>query len=577
MRDGVKIALDVCLPKELKTGEKLPTMLRQTRYWRSIGLRPLARAFVDEFQALGRIGELKKLFITHGYAWVDVDVRGSGASYGNRPFEWSPAEIRDGAEIVDWIIRQSWSNGKVGATGISYDGTSAELLQVNNHRAVKAVAPLFSLFDAYTDIAFPGGVHLSWFTENWGRLNALLDRNLLPPEAEKYKLLVTGVRPVDEDKDGSLLEGAIRDHVANWDVHRAASRIVFRDDVLSLSPQSSVSIDAFSPHTYLKDFRAADAAVYSFSGWFDGAYQHAAIKRFLSLSNPANKLIIGPWNHGGGENISPSSAGKSGFDWGGELLKFFDYHLKGIDTGIMREPRVHYFTMGEEKWKAADTWTAPARFTSYYFAADNTLSSDKSLETKATADAYRVDYTAGTGDRTRWDTLLGASIINAYPNRVEQDRKLLCYTSATLQQEAEVTGHPLITLYVHSTASDGAFFVYLEDVDEKGRVTYVTEGVLRALHRKISTDKPPFTDVVPYRSFKRADAASPPLKPGEVFEMAFDLLPTSYLFKRGHRIRVAIAGADKDHFAILPGNAPTLQIYRDAARASHIDLPIVKR
>jgi putative CocE/NonD family hydrolase len=572
MRDGVKIAVDLCLPEDIKQGERLPAILRQTRYWRSIGLRPVASAFIDQFQAQGRIGALKKLLIMHGYAWVDVDVRGSGASYGNRPFEWTPDEIRDGAEIVDWIIRQPWSNRRVGATGISYDGTAAELLQVNRHRAVKAVAPLFALFDAYTDIAFPGGVHLSWFTENWGRLNATLDRNMLPPEAEKYKLFVTGVKPVDEDLDGSLLAGAIRDHAANWDVHQAASRIVFRDD----APLSNlrVSIDTFSPHTYLKDLRSSGAAVYSFSGWLDGAYQHAAIKRFLSLSNPANKLIIGPWNHGGGENISPSSAGNSRFDWGGELLKFFDYYLKDIDTGIRREKRVHYFTMGEERWKATDTWPPAARVTSYYFAAGKFLSADRPLEMKA-SDLYHVNNLAGTGEQTRWNTLLGASIVHAYPNRAEQDLKLLYYTSAPLEQDAEVTGHPLVTLYVSSTASDGAFFVYLEDVDEQGRVTYVTEGMLRALHRKISTGPAPYVDVVPYHTFKSADAMK--LAPGKVSELLFDLLPTSYLFRKGHRLRVGVAGADKDHFAFIPGGEPSVQVYRDSRHASRIDLPVVKR
>src|SRR5215210_5744792 len=183
MRDGTRIAVDLYLPKALRDGERLPTILQQTRYYRSYVIRWPFSLFA------GGIRPSVKRFVESGYAYVCVDVRGSGASFGTRAQEWSPDEIRDGAEIVEWIIRQAWSNGKVGATGVSYDGTAAEFLLVNKHPAVKAVAPLFSLFDAYTDIAFPGGVHLSWFTENWGRLNALLDRNLLPPEAEKYKLL----------------------------------------------------------------------------------------------------------------------------------------------------------------------------------------------------------------------------------------------------------------------------------------------------------------------------------------------------------------------------------------------------
>ncbi|MCP3985717.1 MAG: CocE/NonD family hydrolase, partial [bacterium] len=159
--------------------------------------------------------------------------------------------------------------------------------------------------------------------------------------------------------------------------------------------------------------------------------------------------------------------------------------------------------------------------------------------------------------------------------------------------DLEVTGHPLATLYVTSTAEDGAVFVYLEDVDPDGNIAHVTEGMLRILHRRLSPAPMPMAGVaflmpgvpmiptpgasfrmpgVPYRTFDRADAA--PLNEGDVAELVFDLLPTSYLFERGHRIRVAIAGADKDHFALIPeGGPPTLQVFREANRASRITLP----
>ena|SRR5215469_2784802 len=68
----------------------------------------------------------RKLFLAQGYAWLDVDVRGTGASFGHRAYPWSPDEIRDGAEVIDWIVRQPWSNGKVGAIGTSYDGGAAD-------------------------------------------------------------------------------------------------------------------------------------------------------------------------------------------------------------------------------------------------------------------------------------------------------------------------------------------------------------------------------------------------------------------------------------------------------------------
>ena len=133
-----------------------------------------------------------------------------------------------------------------------------------------------------------------------------------------------------------------------------------------------------------------------------------------------------------------------------------------------------------------------------------------------------------------------------------------------------------MTLYVTSTHTDGAFFVYLEDIDEGGKVIYVTEGQLRAIHRKVSTDPPPYKILVPYHSFKKKDAM--PLVPGEMAELTFGLHPTSVLVKRGHRIRIAIAGSDKDTFARIPAEGtPVITVARNNQYASHIDLPVVSR
>jgi putative CocE/NonD family hydrolase len=133
-----------------------------------------------------------------------------------------------------------------------------------------------------------------------------------------------------------------------------------------------------------------------------------------------------------------------------------------------------------------------------------------------------------------------------------------------------------VRLYVSSTASDGNFFAYLEEVGASGDVIYVTEGQLRAIHRKLSEEEGLYRSAVPQRSFEKKDAM--PLVPGEVAELVFDLLPTSYLFKKGSSVRVALAGADKDHFALLKQEpAPTLTFHRNRAHASAIALPVVPR
>ncbi len=566
MRDGVRIAVDLHLPTGLKDGEQIPTILYQTRYVRSVEYRWPFNTFLHEPE------EIIENFVTRGYAWVQVDARGSGASFGTRPYPWSPDEVRDGAEIVDWIIAQPWSDGKVGSLGWSYTGTTSEFLLVNNHPAVKAVAPRFALFDAYTDIAFPGGVHIAWFTERWARFNSILDRNAFGELGLKPRLLVRGTRPADEDKDRSMLAAAIRDHEHNYDVHAQALEITFRDDI---SSSRLGTIDVFSPHTYLDRLNSSGAAVYSFSGWFDGAYQHAAIKRFMAQENPC-KLTIGPWDHS--IKIDPWWPGalKSEFNFDAEMLRFFDYHLKGIENGVMDEPLVNYYTMVEEKWKAADSWPPPSQPRIYYFASGGRLAPEKPIPSEE-ADEYVVDYTTGTNLSSRWVSLVNIKEKTiSYRGWDRKNEKLLCYTSAPLKEDTEVTGHPVVTLYITSTADDGNFFVYLEDVASDGHATYITEGQLRALHRKLSDDEPPYPHAVPYRTFKKE--AAMPLRPGEVAEMVFDLLPTSYLFKKGHSIRVAVAGADKDHFALRQTDPPpTLQVYRNSAYASAIELPMVDR
>ena len=129
MADGVRLAVDVHLPPEKAPGAKFPAILELTRYWRS-AIDPKSGKLVQALNAIDR-GFLKR-----GYAIVKVDVRGSGASFGFRLEEYGPAEIRDGYAIVDWVAKQSWCDGNVGAYGISYSGTTAEFLAASRHPAL---------------------------------------------------------------------------------------------------------------------------------------------------------------------------------------------------------------------------------------------------------------------------------------------------------------------------------------------------------------------------------------------------------------------------------------------------------
>ena len=540
MRDGVKIAVDIMLPKGLSKDAKLPTILDITRYWRnnSAGIPSL-------------------YFVSHGYAMVLVDVRGTGASTGVWSAPFSRDEIADNHDIVSWIVAQPWCSGNVGAIGTSYEGGAAQLLAASNHPAVKAVIPRFQEFDEYTDLPFPGGVFTDSFVKQWQDTIHQLDNS-------------HDIKPVDEDKDYSLLKTAIKDHAQNVDVYKSALKITYRDDVLSGQTQT---LDSIGVPAYQKEIEQSKAAIYGWGSWTDAATADAVIHRFLTFNNP-QKAMIGAWNHGGSKNTSlyPSPFTPDAPQLA-ECLRYFDHYLKGKDNGVGSEHELVYYTMGEEKWKSTKVWPVAGTITQdWYFGEGQTLT-QSSPKSSSGADTYKVDFDATTGKTNRWQTEMGGGAV-VYPDRAAQDAKLLTYTSAPLAEDIEITGAPIVDLYVTSTHTDGAFFVYLEGVDENGKVTYLTEGQLRAIHRKISNDAPPYRMLTPYHSFKQKDGS--PLVPGQVAELKFGLLTTSVLVKKAHRIRVAIAGADKDTFARVPADGtPQISVARNAQYASSIQIPIV--
>ena len=127
-----------------------------------------------------------------------------------------------------------------------------------------------------------------------------------------------------------------------------------------------------------------------------------------------------------------------------------------------------------------------------------------------------------------------------------------------------------------STYEDGAIFIYLEDVDEQGNVTYITDGEFRPIHRKISDKEAPFKMIIPYHTFKKNDAKK--IISGEITEVKFGLHATSVLIKKHHRIRIAIAGEDKDTFKRYPEDGrPVITISRNDIHSSYIDIPIIKK
>lgn len=571
MRDGIKIATTICLPKGLSSSEKLPTLLVQTRYWRAMELRIPFRWILDDVISSTPNPEI---YTSRGYAIVYTDVRGTGASEGTRPHPWYVDEIKDGADVVDWIISQPWSDGNVVSNGISYPGICSEFFALNNHPAVKAIMPGHAMWDAYIDLAFPGGCYDWKFMEIWSFFGKNLDKN--NPKVFKQLLPVVwliakGVKPVDSDKDLKILIGALNQHKSNKYVYEMTLDKNYRDEPL---PDGTKIIDTcIYPHK--EELEKTRVPILAWCSWLDSGYVDVIIHRFANLDNP-QIAILGDWNHGASypanqffpERVKVTPSPRERINaW----INFFDKCVKG---NSIQGKTLYYYTMVEEKWKKTIIWPPKGQKMQRWYLSENNSLSRTLPRIKSGADSYEINFRATTGRNNRWWTLLGLPII--YENRKKIDEKLLTYTSAPLEEDLEITGHCIVSIYFSSTHEDNAVYVYLEDIDEKGNVTYITDGQLRVIHRKISTDKPPYKIFIPYHTYNEENAQ--PLTPGEIAELKFGLHATSVVIRKNHRIRIAIAGHDKDTFYRYPSKGrPTIKIERNEKFASYIDLPIIKK
>ncbi|TFG01914.1 MAG: CocE/NonD family hydrolase [Promethearchaeota archaeon] len=564
MRDGIKIAIEVILPENLSQDHELPTVLLQTRYWRDYEFRIPFKWFMNHYTN-GFKKDLFKTGIKRGFAFVCVDVRGTGASFGTRPWPWSAPEVKDGKEIIDWIIKQPWSDGNVVTMGVSYLGTAAEYVATLNHPNVKGVLPISSQWDNYLEISCPGGIYNHYFMTDWGELDKGLDQNksksfltLHPP----LYYLAKGVKPVESDKDKKLLKEAIKEHEKNIYVHETDIDTNYRD-----------SVDAVSVFTKKRKIQKSNVPFYVWGGWLDAAVSNHIIKRFMTYKNPM-RAIIGDWDHEIIRKTNPYFYKKYELpnDQKTHQNARLDFFEMCIDDEFS-EKALYYYTMGEERWKRTEIWPPTGHELQRWYFSDHDQLSQIKPQIEVGQNSYQVDFEVTTGTGNRWHVHYDQKL--KMPDRVKMDKRLLTYTSPPLKEDMEITGHPIIKLYMASTHEDGAIFTYLEDVDENGKVTYITEGELRLIHRKISEDKPPYEITVPYHSFREKD--SQPVVPDELMEITYGFLPTSVLIRKGHKIRVAIAGADKDTFNRYPTEGtPTYTIERNKNHPSYIDIPIIK-
>ena len=545
MRDGVRLAVDVHLPDGV--AGPVPAVLIFTPYYRRFRLAPGSTA-----EASPNSAAYREMFVPRGYALVVVDVRGTGASFGCRDSFRSPAERADHAEVIEWVATQPWCDGRLGATGISYLGAAADFAASSGHPALKAIAPISAVWDTYRDHFYPGGCFLSDVARGYAEVCDAMDqdrRDVLRRFHYFTDPSLQGPAPVDDDPEGALLVEAIAGHAANAQMQDFLREFQFRDSALPHDPR--FNSDSFSPHAVSTGMRE-DLAVLSISGWMDGAYTNGAISRFLSAPGRERRLLLGPWDHGARANVSPfRNRPLPEFPLLGEILRFFDTHVRGLDTGLADEAPVHFHTMRSERWQSADGWPAAGGCTVLHLGANGTLAREAGGAGEVD---YHANFRSGTGENTRWGRLQIRNVQDYYDDWPARSEGHLAFRSAALPHETTIAGHALLSLPFACSQADACIYAYLEDIAPDGRRRYVTEGMLRALHRAGEEVSDTYRAAWPLPSFRRADAA--PLAPGERVRLVIPLLPTAWAFPEGHRIGLRLAGADRDNFTLWPYGRP---------------------
>ena len=531
MADGCRLAVDVFLP-DGDASRRWPTVLILTPYIRRFELAP-GTSGVEPSPNTYRY---RDMFVPRGYALVVVDARGTGASFGTRDSFRSPRERADYKTIADWIVAQPWSDGAIGATGISYLGAACDFLASTGHKAVKAIAPLFAVWDTWADNYYPGGMLIK-------RLALVYDELMLALDHDKRELrkqfsyfanpALLGPLPVDDDRDGALAREAVKGHLANFRMPDFITEFKCRDDALPYDPAFTSA--SFSPYNYLDEI-PEDVAVYAVSGWTDGAgYANGVLSRYLTLPNKNKRVLLGPWDHGARVNSSPWRARpEPEFPVLGEVLRFFDQHLAGRDTGfgcrgadpLLRRP---CRGMARGQGLAAGDGQPPLLHHA------GPRSCRRAQPNAATSDEVQADFTAGSGTQTRYERIAGIDATNYYVDWPEREAKLASFTTAPLEAAAG-DRRPSGRLAVAHLERAGCGGLRLS-LRGRGRrhVRYVTEGVLRAIHRAEAPAPRAYRTTWPWRSFARKDAAPMPI--GEPQLLKFALLPVAWRFAQGSRIQ----------------------------------------
>jgi len=328
----------------------------------------------------GEPNGVQRFYVRHGYAVIVGDVRGTGASFGVWPHHRSRDETLDYGDVMSWITKQPWSDGRVTGWGVSYTANTADWMVELNHSAFKATVSRHPDYDPYAHLYFPGGVPNVWFGRTWGALVKNLDLNVNPDTSHRD----IGVRPVDGDSGKALVAAAVAARKDAPGVWESLQQITFRDD--RPAAWRGWSMDDWGIHHWAARVEASKTPMQSWGGWMDAGTADGVLRRFMTLSNP-QRVLVGPWNHGATLHASPYLAADAPTNPPErqqhlEDLCFFDGVLGRHGAMAPTGKLLVYYTMGEERWKTTTTWPLPsARSQRWYLRAGNTLATVHSLRT----------------------------------------------------------------------------------------------------------------------------------------------------------------------------------------------------
>ena len=459
-------------------------------------------------------------FVKRGYVVARVDIRGTGNSQGRTiPYEYSEIELSDGDAVIAWLAKQNWSNGKVGMFGISWGGFNSIQMAVRKPPALKAFVALMATEDLYQeDVHYMDGIiHIdSWMMSN-DLSNAMpgapefrLDEDWLRNRFELEPSIFTYMR---EQRDGPF-----------WD--RASARDKY--DQIQI------------PGYYI-------------GGWYDG-YRDSPPRMLENVKAPV-KAMIGPWDHYFPHNAWPAPQ----IEWRREAIRWFDQWLKDIDTGILDEPRFAVYVRdwhppgpGVDEipgyWRWEEGWPIERSVTKTFYAGQ-----DHGLSLKPSKQAtHSLRYKASVG-------LAGGGPVmwwgNIPPDQQSMDDYSLTYDSQPLDSAMEILGMPRALLKVSSDASRSNWVVRICDVAPDGSVTQVGGAAFNGTHRKSAREP---EDLIP----------------GKIFPLEIELHFTSWVFPKGHRIRLAINNAQWPMLWPTPYQMTTTLVI-GGVEGARVELPVV--